>query len=163
RQGWLLRRQYEGHLVPDAPTSQGENMRVLPPPHVRVPEEQILYPHRRTKCLFENDPLERFLGKNAKLALQQSIPDLLHPNELRELGMAIFLDRPLDAGKHPMEPDQTLLLSYVAFSRSLALRRLQYLAHDLGLIPDRTEYEVCRHLLETVLNVKGVPVDTVGA
>src|SRR4029077_11042057 len=25
RQGWMLRRHYEGHLVPDAPTSPGEN------------------------------------------------------------------------------------------------------------------------------------------
>jgi hypothetical protein len=129
---------------------------------VRIPEEQILYPHRRTKRLFDNEPIEMFLGKNAQVALRQSIQDLLHPNELRELGMAIFLDRPLDAGKHPMEPDQTLLLSYIAFSRSLALRRLEYLAHDLELIPDQTEYAACRHLLETVLDVKGVPVDAVG-
>src|SRR5262249_9424143 len=46
---WLLRRQYEGHLVPDAPTSPGENARVLPSPHVRVPEEQILDTSQRTK------------------------------------------------------------------------------------------------------------------
>jgi hypothetical protein len=163
RQGWLLRRYYEGHLVPDAPTSQGENMRVLPPPHVRVPEEQILYPHRRNKRLYEGDPLERFLGNQASEILRQSIRDLRHPLELRELGMAIFLDRPLDAGKHPLEPDQTLLLSYLAFSRSIALRRLQYLAQDLGLILDQAEYEAYRHSLEADLEVKGISVDAVGA
>ena len=42
RQGWLIRRFYEGHLVPDAPTSPGENNRVLPGHPPRVPEEQIL-------------------------------------------------------------------------------------------------------------------------
>src|SRR5262249_54365310 len=42
RQGWLLRRYYEGRAVPDAPTSPGENARVLPLPHYRVPEEQLL-------------------------------------------------------------------------------------------------------------------------
>src|SRR5262249_13840096 len=36
RQAWLLRRFYEGWLVPDCPTSAGENMRVLPAPHMRV-------------------------------------------------------------------------------------------------------------------------------
>src|SRR5262249_35041333 len=44
RQGWLLRRTYEGHPVPDAPTSPGENARAWPPPHERVPEEQITNP-----------------------------------------------------------------------------------------------------------------------
>ncbi|MGH7227207.1 MAG: hypothetical protein ACRELF_28660, partial [Gemmataceae bacterium] len=41
RQGWLLRRHYEGHAVPDLPTSPGENQRVLPSSHPRVPEEQL--------------------------------------------------------------------------------------------------------------------------
>src|SRR5262249_25790696 len=62
RQAVLLRRRYEGHLVPDTPTSPGENMRILPPPHVRVPEEQIYYPHRRTRRLYDGDPRDRHLG-----------------------------------------------------------------------------------------------------
>src|SRR5262249_45958557 len=61
RQAWLLRRQYEGHLVPDAPTSPGENSRVLPPPHIRVLDEQILNPSRRTKRLYDGDPLDFYL------------------------------------------------------------------------------------------------------
>ena len=36
RQGWLLRRRYEGHPVPDLPTSAGENSRVLPLSHPRL-------------------------------------------------------------------------------------------------------------------------------
>src|SRR5262249_37760659 len=49
RQGWLLRRFYEGHPVPDWPTSPGENNRVLPTTHPRVPEEQILQPALRKR------------------------------------------------------------------------------------------------------------------
>src|SRR5262249_16067607 len=57
RQGWLLRRRYEDHPVPNLPTSPGENNRVLPPSHPRVPEEQILQPARRTKRLYTDDLL----------------------------------------------------------------------------------------------------------
>src|SRR5207249_2747834 len=57
RQAWLLRRTIQGLPVPDAPTSPGENSRILPPPYERVPEEQILDPAKRTKRLFEGQPL----------------------------------------------------------------------------------------------------------
>ena len=62
RLAWLHRRRYEGHPVPDAPTSPGENMRILPPPHKRVPEEQILNLGKRKKRLFQGDPLPNHLG-----------------------------------------------------------------------------------------------------
>jgi hypothetical protein len=127
RQGWLLRRSYEGLPVPDAPTSPGENARVLPPPHQRVPDEQIYNPARRTRCLFAGDPLTTHLGDHGRDLLRQSVGDLRYPDELRELGMALFLDRPLGIGKAPGEPDRTPLLSYEAFSRSVAERRLRSL------------------------------------
>ncbi|MCI0460828.1 MAG: hypothetical protein L0Z62_28095 [Gemmataceae bacterium] len=133
RQGWLLRRRYEGHLVPDAPTSPGENARVLPPPHTRVPEEQITMPHRRRRRLYDGDPLPGHVGEQGWRVLSQSIDDLRHPEELLELGMGVFIDRPLGVFKAPAEPDQTLLLSYEAFSRSLAECRLQQLAQDGAL------------------------------
>src|SRR5207248_9009402 len=44
RMGWLLQGVYAGHPVPDAPTSPGENLRVLPAPFGRVPEEQLHSP-----------------------------------------------------------------------------------------------------------------------
>jgi hypothetical protein len=160
RQGWLLRRRYEGHLVPDAPTSPGENARVLPPPHVRVPEEQILHPHRRTRRLFQDDPLDAHLGSRARGVLERSIEDLAHPREVRELGMAIFLDRPLGAGKTSLEPDQTLLFSYLAFSRSIAGRRLKALREEMGLIPDAALYETYRTTLEKT-KVNGIPSEAV--
>lgn len=131
RQAWLLRRHYEGHPVPDAPTSEGENVRVLPPAFARVPEEQILEPRRRQRQLFAGEPLE--LGTVGRIVLEQSLADLEHPDELQELGTALFLDRPLGIFKQPGEPDRTPLLSYVAFSRLLAERRLRELAH-LGSI-----------------------------
>jgi len=56
--------------------------------------------------------------------------DLQEPEELQELGTAVFLDRPLGALKHPGEPDCTPLLSYQAFSRFIARTRLRFL-HDI--------------------------------
>jgi hypothetical protein len=125
-----------------------------------VPEEQILYPHKRPKRLFAGDLLENGLPEPARTVLRQSIQDLGHPQELRELGLAIFLDRPFDAGKAPQEPDQTLLFSYLAFSRSIAGQRLQSLAGDLGLIPDRAAYEAYRRALD-LLPVLGIPANAV--
>lgn len=152
RQGWLLRRFYEGHAVPDAPTSPGENMRVLPPPHMRVSEEQILQPAKRTRRLFADDPLTNHLGPRGAEALRQSMADLHHPEELLELGMALFLDRPLGAGKAPGEPDQTILLSHLAFSRSVARQRLK-------LLDGATEYEGL--LTAMAEGLRGVPVSAV--
>jgi hypothetical protein len=139
RQGWLLRRRYEGHPVPDLPTSPGENARVLPPSHPRVPEEQVLQPGRRKRRLYDGDPLPE------PGMLRQCLADLQHPDELRELGTALFLDRPFGAGKAPGEPDSTLLLASEAFSRSIAVERLRFLAQDAE-VPD----------------VSGLPLERVG-
>jgi hypothetical protein len=135
RQAWLIRQRYRGHLVPDAPTSPGENSRILPAPHARVPEEQFLHPHRRTKRLFTEEVPGGPMGESAAAVLRQSVADLDHPDELRELGAALFLDRPLGAFKAPGEPDQTPLLSYVAFSRTIALQRLRLLGREAALPP----------------------------
>jgi hypothetical protein len=156
RQAWLVRSGYEGLPVPDAPTSQGEALRVLPAPHARVPEEQILQPARRQRRLFADDPLAaRGRGEVAKV-LRQGMSDLDQPDELRELGMALFLDRPFGVGKAPTEPDATLLLSYEAFSPSLAGRRLDDRAEKLGFLSaeDRTRH---RERLRG-LSVRGIPV-----
>jgi hypothetical protein len=124
RQGCLLRKHYEGLLVPDAPTSQGEAMRVLPEPFVRVPEEQISQANRRQRRLFVDDPLETLLTTGVRSALQLSLADLDHPAELRELGTAFFLDRPLGVAKRLGEVDRTPLVSYTAVSRAIIKRRL---------------------------------------
>ncbi len=159
RQGWLLRRRYEGHAVPDLPTSPGENMRVLPPSHPRVPEEQITQPARRSRQLYTGDPLLPRLrvGRIAE-TLRQSFFDLEHPDEWRELGLGVFLDRPLGVGKAAAEPDGTLLLAAEAFSVSIARQRLLALADDLG-IP--TEDAFVQRLLARPPLV-GLPLDAIG-
>src|SRR5262249_46577108 len=148
RQGWLLRRRYEGHAVPDLPTSPGENSRVLPPSHPRVLEEQIVQPARRTRNLYADNPLLGRLTPPTADLLRQSLLDLEHSEEWRELGLAVFLDRPLGIGKAAAEPDGTLLLSAEAFSASIARERLHALARDVGLRPDDTVFP----------EVRGVPL-----
>jgi hypothetical protein len=161
RQAWLIRERYRGLLVPDEPTSPGESTRVLPAPHERVPEEQILNLHRRNKLLFGDEAPGRPLGDNARAVLRQSILDLRHPDELGELGTALYLDRPLGAFKAPGEPDQTPLLSYVAFSRSIALQRLSLLGKDQSLLPEN-ELATLRQILQA-LPVVGMPLAEVGS
>lgn len=154
RQGWLLRRRYENHPVPDVPTSPGENNRVLPPSHPRVPEDHILQPMRRARRLYADDPLTKYLGERATEALRQSAADLSDPVERRELGLALFLDRPLGEGKAPGEPDATPLLSCEAYSRAIAEQRLRDLARE-DVLADRV-----RGLPEAPL-VAGLPLDVV--
>jgi hypothetical protein len=151
RQGWLLRRRYEGHAVPDLPTSPGENARVLPAGYPRVPEEQILQPGRRQRRLYDGDPLP------APDLLRQCLADLQYSDELRELGTALFLDRPFGAGKGPGEPDSTLLLASEAFSRSVAAERLRFLARETGALDEGTLLR-----LQGGLNVPGLPLERVG-
>ncbi|MEX0677485.1 MAG: hypothetical protein WD063_10450 [Pirellulales bacterium] len=155
RQACLVRRQYEGHLVPDAPTSLGENSRVLGEPFPRVPEEQILEPRKRRRKLFAETGTVDLLGPFGGRLLRKSLADLDEPLELRELGMAVFLDRPLGALKEPGEVDRTPLLSYEAFSRSIARRRIGELI-AAGWIEEARRVALLA-ALET-LSIQGVPV-----
>src|SRR5207245_2535109 len=84
---------------------------------------QILQPATRRRRLYADDPLSAHLGPQTRQLLQQSLADFDCPDEVRELGMALFIDRPLGVGKLPGEPDQTPLMAHAAFSRSLAIRR----------------------------------------
>ncbi len=197
RQGWLLRRRYEGHAIPDLPTSPGENMRVLPPSHPRVPEEQITQSARRSRQLYSGDPLlprisgalaprvrsdsrsesatqtqcgalaprvrsdsrsESATGTRIAEVLHQSFLDLEHPDEWRELGLGVFLDRPLGVGKAAAEPDSTLLLAAEAFSISIARQRLLALADDLRIPP--ADAVIQRLLARAPL--PGLPLDSIG-
>jgi hypothetical protein len=136
RHACLLRRQYEGHLVPDAPTSPGENARVFPG-LPNVAEEQLLQVFRRRRQLFAGDPLAPLLGTHARTVLQQAIADLDQPEDAAELGLGVFIDRPLGYAKPPGEPDQTPLLAHEAYSYQLAQRRLptlESLARELGAV-----------------------------
>jgi hypothetical protein len=126
-----------------------------------VPDEQLTQPSRRTKRLFAGDPLTNHLTPNASAVLRQSIADLDHPDELRELGTALFLDRPFGIGKAPTEPDATLLLSCEAFSRSVADERLRLLTQTLGLLTPEDCATHQQRLRE--MPITGLPLDAVGS
>ena len=125
RQALMLRCQYEGHRVPDRPTSPGENQRILSPYYDPVPEEQLVDPTARGKRLFDKDPVGKMVTTQVEYVLEQSLLELNHDAELLELGMAVFLDRPLGTCKQPGDIDRTVLLSYEAFSRQVAHQRLK--------------------------------------
>jgi hypothetical protein len=136
RHALLMRRHYEGHAVPDAPTSPGENQRVLPEPFERVPEEQVAEPRRRRRRLFEDSLTVEMISSQVRSIVAASLGDLEFPEERRELGIALFIDRPLGFFKEPAETDQTPILSYEAYSPRIAtarLRELEKFADELRL------------------------------
>ncbi len=157
RQAVLLRCRYEGHAVPDTPTSPGENLRVLPGSSGRVPNEQITDPSQRTRQLFAHDPLLPRLNPTVLALLRASIEDLDEPAELRELGTALFLDRPLGIWKRPAEPDQSLLLSYEAFSATIAEERLRLLTEKLALLAEPRGQALRTRLRQNDL-ARGIPL-----
>jgi len=161
RQAWLIRKQYEGLPVTDWPTSPGENLRVLPEPFVRLPDEQIRQPGQRRTMLFASEPVDRLLNHGSQDMLEQSIEDLQTPEELHELGMAVYLDRPLGVFKQPGEVDRTPLLSYEAWSASIAERRLkQFLGW--GLIPSERQYHIFLERLHLAMPTRGYSVSELG-
>ncbi len=160
RQASLVRLQYEGHRVPDVPTSMGESMRVLPAPFVRVPEEQIIQMNKRTRLLYEGEAMASLLTKTGRRVLTESIADLAHPIELRELGMAQFLDRPLGVLKQPGEVDRTPLLSYEAFSRAAVKRRLAQMK-TAGWIS--TEQRAAYVAVVSEMRTQGMPAASISA
>ncbi len=155
RQAWLIRKQLEGLPVPDHPTSPGENLRVLPPPFDRLPEEQLLRPEHRRLRLFADQPAEALLTPAMRQMLRDTLHDLDDEAELRELGLAVFLDRPFGVFKVPGEVDRTPLFAYEAFSRSIARHRLRQW-HDLGFL-DLQHWQNLINKLDEMLLV-GVPV-----
>jgi hypothetical protein len=130
RQGCLARKRCEGLHVPDRPTSPGDNVRSLP--FAAVPDAQLTEPAARTLRLFADEPVDALLTPIARSLLAKSLEDLSHEAELRELGTAVFLDRPLGAmGKRGNEADRTTLLSYEACSVRMIKQRLG----ELGIEP----------------------------
>ncbi len=155
RQACLFRQHYEGLRVPDAPTSQGESQRVLPDPFVRVPEEQIANSLKRRRILFADEPFDQLLASTARRALQASLDELSLSVELRELGQAYYLDRPLGVAKRPGEVDRTPLVSHTAWSRSIVKRRLDEL-REAGWITG-SQHAQLQQAADALL-VVGVPV-----
>ena len=140
RQAYWLRQSLEAMRFPDTPASPGENQRVLPAECPRVPEQQILDPATRSRTLFEPGSTDALITRSSQNVFRASLVDLEHAPELCELGMAVFLDRPLGVFHPPGHADRTPLVSYEAFSRRIAMSRLGDLcqacdgmdAHALG-------------------------------
>jgi len=120
--GWLARKRCENLMVPAAPTSPGESARFMPPPYEPVD------PEHRARRLFADAPAEAMLTPAAWDALRRAAAEA----DPREFGMATFLDRPLGTLKRAGEADRTAMLSYEAFSRRLAQRRIDEMI-GLGL------------------------------
>ena len=124
RRAWC--KHYEGHRVPDAPTSMGENLRVLPPPFVRVPDEQIMQAAKRRRSLYDGESLESMLSTVGRDALEASVADLAHLDELTELGLA-RVSRPaagsVQAAGRSRSHAARFVRSLQPFHRSAALGR----------------------------------------
>jgi hypothetical protein len=134
--GALLRRRYQDHAVPQAPTSPGENARVLPARFPHVPDEELFHREARERRLFSGEPLESLFTETSRRVFRSCLNDFSLIEARLELGKAIFVDRPLGFGKEKMEPDQTPLLAHSAFSFDLAARRMNALASlttELGI------------------------------
>ncbi len=155
RHALLLQLEYAGHPVPDLPTSPGENQRVMPEPFYRVSDDQIYSPVTRQRRLFE-------CQHRPDSALAKSCwNDLDDDEELQELGTALFLDRPLGYAKAAGEPDQTLLVSHVLFSRTLAEQRLAILARRPDWPPEPGAIERWRRRLAE-LKIDGLQLRNAG-
>ena len=74
------------------------------------------HPHRRSRFLFEDLRTPDLVPRRLRDAVTRAFEDLVDPGEQRELGMALFIERPLGCFKETGEPDATPLLSYEAFS-----------------------------------------------
>ncbi len=147
RMGWLLRDHYEGLLVPDHPTSQGENLRVLPGV-ATLPEDQILDRETRTRTLFPDRQTSDLFQGRSREVLEHSLRDLEIEREQLELGTATFLDRPVGIFKAPGEVDRTPLIAAIAFSPTLSGRHW-----------DRMERAGFGDVLSTILRA---PLDSLG-
>src|SRR5690606_19700865 len=105
--------------VPAAPTSPGENQRVLPAPLLHVDDAEITEPRLRRKRLFADDAWEVPQSPLHNQLLAAAVCDLQTVAGKRLMGEALFLDRPLGVLRTPDMVDDTPLLSYLAYSRSL--------------------------------------------
>ena len=148
RQAMVARQELEGLRVPDAPTSPGELVRVMPKEWRRIPAEQVSERGARKRRLFAERPtaamLEELLGtENAQAVWRAAIADLRDARELRELGTATFLDRPLGRLQGG-GANRTPLVSYVATSRGTGTRRLRAIGRA-GWLP---EGETAQSLVE---------------
>ncbi len=157
RQACMLRQHYQGYLVPDLPTSPGENTRVMPAAFPRLPEEQLLQSNRRRKQLYADAPLGDILTPTGRQILSASLEDLSHPDERIEQGIGLFIDRPLGYAKALAEPDLTPLLAHECFSASLVRRRGKELVDLAEVLRLSVSSAALKAVLENEATPGGLP------
>lgn len=136
--------------------SAGELARVDSMAAGRVNSQAIANPASRRRRLFADAPLEFDNRRPWAEALVTSVADLARESELFEIGRATYLDRPLGKLKPEGYPDRTTLMSYVAFSRSLARARLRWLSRVAELIAPESLKQLSEQLDR--LSVVGRPI-----
>jgi hypothetical protein len=130
---WLTRAGYEGLPIPEHPTTQGENLRIIPG-RERLDEGQIVDPGKRDKRLFYGERSADEIVAPLRHRLADAVADLQNPKLYREFGMALFLDRPLGIGKNAGELDRTPLVASTAHSCQIGRSRIEQL-RSRGLAP----------------------------
>ena len=147
-----IRRELEGLPVPDEPTSPGDLLRFRPGAMTGHLEKQIVDLATRQRRLFVDEPLAPLLPA---WLLEQWRQQRL---DVKELGLALFLDRPLGVPKvqQRVAIDRTPLVSYLAFSRSLASQRLAALT-AWGWLDARQVADFQAELERLV--IPGIPAD----
>jgi hypothetical protein len=115
---------------------------------------------KRSRRLFSDRPVEGLIALVPRSLLVAAIADLARPQELTELGMAVFLDRPLGTDKPPGAPDQTPLLSHNAFSRRVALDRFRFVLEKLAPLCDVKVPSSALGKLNEV-NIAGIRIDDI--
>jgi len=132
---WLTRGGYEGLPVPEHPTTQGENLRMIPG-RARLDEGQIVDPERRDKRLFQGERTADEIAAPLRDRLSDAVADLRDPTLVREFGMALFLDRPFGVGKDMGELDRTPLIASTAHSCQIARSRIERLRSHGFAVPE---------------------------
>lgn len=151
RLGSLLRRELQDLAIPARPTSPGENQRVSLRGAAPLADAEMLEPASRSRRLFADAPFASAYAFAQDL-FRQAWNELEGETALLELGRATYLDRPLGVFKElrGWRRDQTPLVSYRAFSRSIAAARLES-ARQAGWIDAEREKSLAARLVAAPL------------
>jgi hypothetical protein len=99
---------------------------------------------RRRRRLFDDAPLAGMLTPQTREILALSVRDLEQVEERVEMGLGVFIDRPLGYDKQIGEPDLTPMLAHESFSPSVARRRwqeLKKLCREFGIAVDEQKLD----------------------
>ncbi len=139
RQTWLLRRENAGRRVPPHPASPGDMLRVFPPWQNESSADSKQHGEWSPRRLFADLGILDASMPVVACVLRASVEDLVNEMERRELGLGLFLDRPLGWAKQGGEPDRTLMLAHECYSPAVAARRADALRSFASYVPPPLE------------------------